>query len=187
MRKGLTSDEVDYAIECASNGQAYHPTLDSGTEPGLYRPIPYPNPVYQPPGLWMVTESLAPAVALVAGIAYGVYLIYKNYIEPLLFGQKKHPLLLIMEGINRLSETVDKLNEGLVSIELNIRKQIEKDLALNSRPTPAEKAALNDLKKEILSVKTLLLNRKNFPEAPIPSQSVSIPEWQMADEPKDRQ
>lgn len=192
LRKGLTSDEVEHAIEWASKGMgAYRPPQDPKVpDPfavGMYRPVPYPTPVYQPPGLWFATQSLAPAVALVAGMAYGLYLFYKNYIEPRLFSRKKHPLVLIMEGINKLSETVDKMNDGLVTIELNIRKQIEKEMAAHSRPTPTEVAAINEIKREIQSIKTLLLNRKNFPEAPIPSHQVSIPEWQKSDDAKDRQ
>lgn len=135
-------------------------------------------------GVWATTRSLAPSVAMVAGIAYGLYLFYKRYIEPILFGRQKHPFLIIQESVDKLTQSMDSLRDSINSMESNIKKQIEDDLAVAARSRSVEMAAVNDIKAEVISLKALLLNREQFPAAPKLIKSASIPTWQLSDDVK---
>lgn len=201
IRKGLTPHEIDVAIDCAtrrvavpsrfpdsrSAGGSLH-ALDqfhqqSCTSPQLFRH----EILYQYPGTFAMTRALVPSLIIMSGLFYGLYLLYQR-LQHLLFGhkQEKHPLLLVQEGLQQLTDICETLNKNVRDIENNIVIRVRQEMESLSRPSAEERAALNDMKKELASVKALLLGRKQFPESPSLSQ-VSIPAWQMADESKDRQ
>lgn len=187
LHKGLTSHEIDAAIERASSGQLFLAAPARPASGALYpsdvygRPPSHPYTVqYDHPSIWLTTRTLVPAVAVAAGVAYGIYVFYKKYLERLLFGKQKHPLLVIQESVQKLTDSMNALRESLTSLETNIKQQIERDLSAYARPSPAEIAAMNDIKTEVLSLKALLLNRKQFPAAP--RIKASIPSWQLSDE-----
>ncbi|KAI1297147.1 Peroxisomal membrane protein PEX14 [Halotydeus destructor] len=182
LRKGLTSVEIDVAIDKAASGQL--PTVQYGqvnqfipsSQPFLTN---HPYGHIQSPTSWAIIKSVTPPMAFVAGVAYGLYLLYKNYVEPWLFGKRKHPLIVIQTSIEKLTKSMDNLSYALNSVELNIKNHIDNELS-QMKKNHHESASLNDIKSEVLSLKALLLNRKQFTAAP--KIDATIPSWQLDDE-----
>lgn len=194
-RKGLTADEIDIAIERAASGQLYSVKPHAAAtlnQPSFVSPNHFVQhvPIARPPisgysneSVWYMARMLAPPMAIVAGVCYAVYVFYKRYIEPLLFGKQKHPLVAIQESVRELSQSMNRLSETLISVEDNIKKQIENDMA-SVRANAADALAVNEIKSEVQSLKALLLNRKQFPATPKIAKA-SIPNWQLTDQTTD--
>lgn len=205
LHKGLTFPEIDLAMESANQGLPYSVMMmkqqqSSGHNhnlsllPSSHQHYPPSGPThfhhnvhYDYPGAFVMTRALIPSIAVASSFLYGLYLLWKKYLEPRIFGHQKHPLVLIQENLMKLQETVELLNSTMKQLEVNIVDQLKKEIESNARPSPQERAETESLKKELASIKSLLLGRKQFPEAPIPSHQASIPSWQLTDEAKDRQ
>lgn len=197
IRKGLTNEEIDVALDYASKGIPFvapissHPTyLQSSGLPSHFAPTHLHQQVhyqYSMPGPFMMTRAIMPSFMMMSGIIYGLYVFYKHYIEPRLFGIQKHPYTVIQEQLTQLTELIKTVNESIKKMEDNIVDRLKKDLEAASKPSVEEVAAWKDIKKELASIKSLLLGRKQFPEAPIPSHQASIPSWQLTDDIKERQ
>lgn len=196
--KGLNEREIDVAVERANSGQIrplptpFQQTLSHNLSSGAYvQPsLSVQQPAYHQRELplWLTTRALVPPVAIAAGICYGLYLFYKRYVEPWLFGQqKKHPLVLIQESVASLTQSMERLRDTLISVETNIKRQIENDIGA-VRSNPGDAITLNEIKSEVQSLKALLLNRKQFPATPRIeriAKASAIPEWQLSDEGSD--
>lgn len=185
LKKGLSNEEIDLAIERASN-LASAPTPTSTPTPSssvvqipqnYALPAPMPPQYFIPnPSIWARTTNLAASLAIISGFVYSAYTVYKKYIEPKLFGEeqvKKHPLIIIQEQLDQLTEAIKSLENNMAKIELNIKKQIEYEVA---QYKPQQDVSLVELKNELASIKALMLNRKQF--APTPT----IPSWQLEGE-----
>lgn len=173
----------------------------------------------------MLTQALVPSLAILTGLAAAVYLFYKQYIEPYFFGtpkqRPKHPLVVVTENVDKLTKSVDSLKESLVTFEQSIKRSMEESVGkiimeFTSRRTPGSGSASSDevaaVKKEVQSLKSLLLSRNQFPESPIvsfiqqtsaalngktngdgssppmaQSPPPSIPSWQLTDELKEEE
>lgn len=201
IRKGLTPHEIDLAIDYANRGISFpsRTTSISGYEAAhplerfhqqhllpssqLYRH----EIMYQYPGTFAMTRSLVPSFIVVSGLFYGLYLLYRRF-QHLLFGedQKKHPLVQVQESLQQLTVICESLNKSIHELEDNIVCKMRKEMESLTRPSPQEVAAVSEIKKELASVKALLLGRKQFPDSPSLTQA-SIPAWQMTDESKERQ
>lgn len=198
IRKGLTAHEMDVAIDCASRGlppptsripdngsseRSLHHFGPERTSPQVYRH----EILYQYPGTFAMTRALVPSLVLMSGLFYGLYLLYRRF-QHLLFARKqeKHPLLLVQETLQQLTDVCDSLNKNVRELEDKIVIRLRNEMQSMSRPSADELAAVNEIKKELASVKALLLGRKQFPESP-PLSQVSIPAWQLTDESKERQ
>ena len=198
LKKGLNSSEIDLALSIAesqaSHGlqvQQFHQTSALQTNPSMpYYPFSQ-GPIY-PSGLQMI-RSLVPPLVIAYGTIYGVYLLYKKYIEPRLFGPpKKHPLYLIIESVTKLQESMNAIQESLDKMEDNIVSKLVVHITNYNQIASSERLAACDLKKELASLKALLLGRNNFPETPYISSvskkiadgsssvNASIPSWQLA-------
>lgn len=200
IRKGLTAEEIEVAIDCASRGLPLTSRIpdkrssggslhhldherNSCVSPQVYRH----EILYQYPGTFAMTRALVPSFILMSGIFYGLYLLYRRF-QHLIFPRKqeKHPLLLVQEALQQLTDVCDSMNKSIRELEENIVTRMRNEMQSLTRPSAEAQAAVNEIKKELSSIKALLLGRKQFPESP-PLTQVSIPAWQMTDESKDRQ
>ena len=181
LKKGLSLDEIDVAIDrCTrltqnrSQSQAiaannYSPLAMSGP--------PVNHPSVQPMPSFMVRSTrFISNATLFSGFLYGAYVFYKQFIEPLIFQEKRkpHPFVTIQLQLDHLSQAMAVLQNNMSSIESIIKKQIEEEL--RSIKTP-EDITLHELKSELASVKALLVNRRQFSSTPVGS----IPTWQLND------
>ncbi|XP_048035250.1 peroxisomal membrane protein PEX14 isoform X3 [Megalobrama amblycephala] len=187
-KKGLTDEEVDLAIQRSGS-----------TEEPLTVAVPGPahiaHPVqlapYTGPSGYRWRDYSAMAVIL-AGMAFGFYHLYRKYILPLIMGSKEDKKHLqriesnIADMSGTLTQTVTQLQTTLASVqELLVQQQkkiqeLTQELA-NSQASSAtnrmlESQSISELKAEIVSLKGLLLSRRQFPASPsVPK----IPSWQI--------
>lgn len=148
-------------------------------------PVPYTHPGYR----WRDYGALA---VILAGMAFGFYHLYRKYILPLIMGSKEDKKHLqkiesnIADMSGTLTQTVTQLQMTLNSVqELLVQQQkkiqeLSQELA-NSQASSStnrmlESQSVSELKAEIVSLKGLLLSRRQFPASPsIPK----IPSWQI--------
>ena len=200
--KGLTPHEIDLAIDFANRGVPFPSRMVDGGSGEVYPldqfhqqqhlPAPaahlYRHEIqYQYPGTFAMTRALVPSFIVVSGLFYGLYLLYRRF-QHLLFGdqQQKHALVQVQESLQQLTVICESLNKSIHEMEDNIVAKMRKEMESLTRPSAQEVAAVSEIKKELASVKALLLGRKQFPESPSLTQA-SIPAWQMTDESKERQ
>lgn len=177
-------------------------------------------------GVWMLTRALVPSLAILTGVAAAVYFFYKRFIEPFFIGSEsksksKDPLVIVTDSVDRVTHSVDSLKQSLTTFEENIKRSVEDSVGkvmveVTGKQTGSHPASSHDmavLKKEIQSLKGLLLSRNQFPESPIVSfiqqtsaavdrtsavngsadggasvaQLPSIPSWQLTDESKEEE
>lgn len=117
-----------------------------------------------------IKEALS-SVALFSGIAYAVYLFYKKYIEPFLFGRKKKN---VEEKIDDLSLKVDANMKSLSQEVARVKEEVERNAY-----TESLKREIQSLKTDLESIKGLLLNKKQFASPNLPIVPPSIPSWQL--------
>ncbi|XP_016129423.1 peroxisomal membrane protein PEX14-like isoform X2 [Sinocyclocheilus grahami] len=186
-KKGLTDEEVDLAIE--RSGSTEEPLTVAVPRPAhIAHPVPLAP--YSPPGYrWRDYSALA---VILAGMAFGFYHLYRKYILPLIMGSKEDKKHLqriesnIADMSGTLTQTVTQLQMTLASVqELLVQQQkkiqeLTQELA-NSQASSAsnrmlESQSISELKAEIVSLKGLLLSRRQFPASPsVPK----IPSWQI--------
>lgn len=202
LNKGLNLSEINLALNIASNGTTSNQLTQYNNGQGvqMYPPVLYNNNQYAhgslyPTGLQMVT-SLVPPLVIAYGTIYGLYMLYKKYIEPRLFGPpKKHPLYIIIDSVNKLQQSVDAIKLSLEKMEENIVTKLKEEVIKFDKISSMERLAASDLKKELSSLKALLLGRNNFPETPAIGSigkkiqdssstivTATIPSWQLASE-----
>ncbi|XP_060852942.1 peroxisomal membrane protein PEX14-like isoform X1 [Rhopalosiphum padi] len=104
-------------------------------------------------------------IAFAAAVVYVGYKLYKKYIESWLFGAQKSPLEKRFEALElSMQRCIIMLEEKNNSYKLS-NECFEQQNEYN-----------NKVRAELKSIKSLLLNRFQFPPAPASS---SIPEWQL--------
>ncbi|XP_056589789.1 peroxisomal membrane protein PEX14 isoform X2 [Triplophysa dalaica] len=188
-KKGLTDEEVELAIQRV--GSTDEPLAVTVPGPGhIIHPLPLSPVPYSPPGYrWRHYGALA---VIMAGMAFGFHHLYRKYILPLIMGSKEDKKHLqkiesnIADMSGTLTQTVTQLQMTLTSVqELLVQQQkkiqeLSQELA-NSQASSTtncmlESQSISELKAEIVSLKGLLLSRRQFPASPsIPK----IPSWQI--------
>lgn len=182
-KKGLTDAEIAVAYDKVENDPKYKEQQRSGVS---VRPLyPPPVPYGTPPLPFWTRLSTASSSLIVLGVAlYGVHYFYKNYIEPLIFGTDSESvksekmethLVDVSKSILQIDKNIAALEEKINSQKTQMDKFLENEVN-EYCPTPL---ALRELKVEIAAVKSLLLNRHQFPALPKVS-APTIPEWQLA-------
>ncbi|XP_065141662.1 peroxisomal membrane protein PEX14 [Paramisgurnus dabryanus] len=188
-KKGLTDEEVELAIQRSGSTEEALAVSVTGPEhishPFPLAPVPYTHPGYR----WRDYGALA---VILAGMAFGFYHLYRKYILPLIMGSKEDKKHLqkiesnIADMSGTLTQTVTQLQMTLNSVqELLVQQQkkiqeLSQELA-NSQASSStnrmlESQSVSELKAEIVSLKGLLLSRRQFPASPsIPK----IPSWQI--------
>jgi peroxin-14 len=180
--KGLSDDEIQLAFERVGIFTKIN-MMDTPVEESTVINVPSQA---QPPATYkhqMTTfekiKDLISSAALISGIAYAVYMFYKRYIEPFLFGRKKKG-----DKMDELTKTTKAINGELIRVreELNNSKQAQES---------ANKVVQNSLqsfKTEIETIKGILLNHRNFSSKPSMSSAAmnipKIPSWQLASKSK---
>ncbi|XP_019945010.2 peroxisomal membrane protein PEX14 isoform X1 [Paralichthys olivaceus] len=190
-KKGLTDEEVELAIQRSGSTEEVLPLSPVG--PPHLHPLHTTQlaPVVHSPAGYRWRDYGALTIIMV-GIAFGFHQLYKKYILPLIMGSredKKHlqrmeSNIAAMSGT--LTQTVSQLQQTLLSVQELLIQQQQKIQELSQELTSAETSSstnrildnqtIGELKQEIVSLKGLLLSRKQFPSTPtIPK----IPSWQI--------
>ncbi|XP_061113799.1 peroxisomal membrane protein PEX14 isoform X2 [Conger conger] len=190
-KKGLTDEEVELAIQRSGSTEeplALAPAPAGPSHilhPPQLAPVPYSAPGYR----WRDYGALA---IIMTGMAVGFHHLYRKYIVPLVVGSREDgEKLHRMEGhmaemSGTLTQTVTQLQMTLASVqELLVQQQqriqeLSHELASSQGSSSAgrmlESQALSELKAEMVSLKGLLLSRRQFPASPsVPK----IPSWQI--------
>ncbi|TKS77452.1 PEX14 PTS1 receptor-docking protein Peroxin-14 Peroxisomal membrane anchor protein [Collichthys lucidus] len=188
-KKGLTDVEVELAIQRSGSTEEILPLSPVGPPHPLHAthlvPVPHSPTGYR----W---RDYGAFTIIMVGIAFGFHHLYKKYILPLIMGSredKKHlqrmeSNIAAMSGT--LTQTVSQLQQTLVSIQELLVQQQQRIQELSQELATAEASSstsrvldnqtVGELKAEIISLKGLLLSRKQFPSTPtIPK----IPAWQI--------
>ncbi|XP_073326428.1 peroxisomal membrane protein PEX14 isoform X1 [Pagrus major] len=188
-KKGLTDEEVELAIQRSGSTEEVLPLSPVGPPHPLHATQLVPAP-HSPTGYrWRDYGALT---IIMVGIAFGFHQLYKKYILPLIMGSredKKHlqrmeSNIAAMSGT--LTQTVSQLQQTLVSVQELLIQQQQRIQELSQELAAAEASSstsrildnqtVEELKAEIVSLKGLLLSRKQFPSTPtIPK----IPSWQI--------
>lgn len=162
--KGLSENEIQIACERAGifprPGGPGHTVLDMSPTSRHALMAAYQKPRSRIRQFLEIVNS----VAAVSGIAYCVYLFYKRFIKPLLFGVPKTTL--------PRAKTVD---EALKELELNMERRMN-ELSAELREE-INKTSFQSIKSDLDAIKGLLLNKKQFASPIVPP---SIPAWQLA-------
>jgi len=165
--KGMTEEEIQIACERA--GVFTHDPNSTVINMGISTPT-MQYVVQRPMTTLQRIREILSSTALIAGFAYAIYMFYKNYIEPMLFGRRKKKKT-IDESFEELNKNVDtnikELNQELVKVKEEISKASRNDNICRE---------ISNFKSDIDAIKGLLLNRKQFSSPVVPP---SIPVWQL--------
>lgn len=189
LKKGLTAEEIDTAIERSRvvSSSANHSQLVP--HPVYAPPLPPPPPpqLLQPEhSFWSQVSHFSSSVVIIGVACCGAYYVYKRYVEPYLRGwdsPKSQPdrLSQVQEQISALTEAIQQLREAVASLELVVAEDRRLPKPTEAVDSVKQDSAISELKSEVLSVKALLLSRSQFPNAPkVTPPAPSIPAWQLS-------
>lgn len=173
IKKGLTPDEVEIALK---NSGAYNIPQNSIQQSLTTEP---PQVIYQqpPPVVTSIWFRLAKWIASFIAAGCVAYTAYKLIIKKYFFNKKSktEKQLELMTSTNaKLNDTLREMKSSVEALKLSV-EQIGKEI--NSLNKDKSAGNESELKSEILSVKSLLLNRSQFPS--IPTVTPIIPSWQL--------
>uniref|UniRef100_A0A3Q3E3K4 Peroxisomal membrane protein PEX14 n=1 Tax=Hippocampus comes TaxID=109280 RepID=A0A3Q3E3K4_HIPCM len=188
-KKGLTDEEVELAIRRSGSAEEVVPLravgLPQPPDSPHFAAVPHSPKGYR----W---RDYGAFTIMMVGIAYSCHQLYKKYILPLIMDsredkkhlQKMESNIAAMSGT--LTQTVGQLQQTMTSLQELLVQQQQKIQELSQEMTAAEAASatsrildnqtVGELKGEIVSLKGLLLSRKQFPSTPSISK---IPSWQI--------
>lgn len=176
--KGLSAEEIQIACERAGifnvdpNSTVINMGISTAGHSGY---LNHHQQLVQRPGstLQSIRDALQ-SMALISGLAYAVYMFYKKYIEPFLFGKKKKKS--VEESLSEFDQKVETqirdVNRDLTQIKEQLTQNITTQNSLIQRE-------FSHFKSDLEAIKGLLLNRKQFAN-PIPTVPPSIPAWQLS-------
>ncbi|GFS80807.1 peroxisomal membrane protein PEX14 [Trichonephila clavipes] len=179
---GLTDSEIAEAFEKVKSDPSFntYPNRNDQLETA------YSLPQYQKAlSFWSRLNTFSSSFIIIAVALYGLHYFYKLYIEPWLFGTKppKSKAAILETQIKELNASISQLKDAVVMLEGTVNSQMQLInrvfLADNSAYMPIP-MAISDVKSEISSVKSLLINRHQFPAIPKVC-TPSIPLWQLRD------
>ncbi|TDG43413.1 hypothetical protein AWZ03_010183 [Drosophila navojoa] len=116
--------------------------------------------------------------AVFSGFVYALYLFWRKFIAPFLFGKpKKKPVEEALADIDKKVEVrTDALNNEITLVKDMITLQQKEQTQHMTRE-------FNNFRCDLDAIKGLLLNRKQFPGPVQPIAVPSIPAWQLASSP----
>lgn len=175
--KGLTEDEIQVACERAGVF-----TKDPNSSTVINMGITHhPHPQHhhhQTPAVGSLVLSplqkikdILSSTALFAGVVYAIYVVYKRFIEPLLFRRddKKKSVEEQIETMHQqIDQNIGNLSEEVRCVRDDFRKLINNENLLHGE--------MMTFKNDLDAIKGLLLNRKQFSSPIVPP---SIPAWQL--------
>ncbi|KAH8306981.1 hypothetical protein KR044_001936 [Drosophila immigrans] len=170
--KGLTAHEIQLACERAGvfSNDPNNPNtvINIGSQLAV---LP------QQTALGRLRELLH-TTALFSGLVYGIYLFWRKYIAPFLFGKpKKKPVEKALEDIDsKVESTKESLNKEITMVKDMITLQQREQTQHMNRE-------FSNFRSDLDAIKGLLLNRKQF-ASPVASMTLpTIPAWQLAGSP----
>ncbi|XP_013786471.2 peroxisomal membrane protein PEX14-like, partial [Limulus polyphemus] len=184
IKKGLTNEEIDFAIDRAGTdgNNAYNRQGEDtlSLQPKTVMPLQQGN--FEPHlSAWQKWQTFYSGAVLIGITCYGVYYIYKKYVRPWLLGIKEEDRISKVEQqLCDMNDSLSQLRHSLLSVETHLFQQVKK---LSSAEEQKEDTsvknilALNEIKSEVVSLKALLLSRGQFPTAPVTKPG--IPSWQL--------
>ncbi|CAH0691677.1 unnamed protein product [Spodoptera exigua] len=156
--KGLTDLEIQKALgKCAE-------MMDL---PSLTSELMF---VHQSRRSWF-RDNVLP-IMVYGGFMYGCYWFYKNYIRHLLFVEQPKRKTT-EECIDELRKSVDILNANFMALRTEMHANVHQS---------AMRSQVDSIKAELTSVKSIMLNRNQFPALKTRTDPPSIPDWQRQSE-----
>ncbi|KAK3718439.1 hypothetical protein QZH41_014437, partial [Actinostola sp. cb2023] len=192
QKKGLTKEEIEQAISQSGTAADEHNNPSTAVVPAqpTYKPGLPPPP---PPPTTVPWRGYLGAAVIGGGLGYLLVNLVKTYIMPLIYDMNKTDEKLeklemaviqtnasVTEAIGSVQTSLESVQEILVE-QRKMIKSLSSDLAFTQDKLaglPTDSYSVGDLKAEIVSLKGLLLNRKQFPPANIGSPQTGIPAWQ---------
>ncbi|KAG7265360.1 hypothetical protein CRUP_006024 [Coryphaenoides rupestris] len=181
-KKGLTEEEVELAILRSGSTDD---VLSPPGPPHQIVPVTHVAPGYR----WRDYSAMA---VIMVGLAFGLQHLYKKYILPLVAARRedKQHLQRVESSVaamsGTLTQTVGELQRSLASVQDLLVQQQQKIQELSQGLTVAgsssetlrmlDSQTVAELKAEIVSLKGLLLSRRQFPATP---SMPKIPAWQI--------
>jgi len=169
-KKGLTDEEVTLAFQELKL---------SSSIPASQQQPPVSSVVYLPQtSIGTRLRDLLNLLLLIGGFSYSVKFLWKKYIRRWFYGEEKDeeptPSQLVYQTSQQLLAALTSLQHGVNSLQESLE-------GLKGKGD----GEMSDVKKEIQSVKGLLLSSRSFPGQPtLAGGSPSIPAWQLAHSPK---
>ncbi|XP_012282832.1 peroxisomal membrane protein PEX14 [Orussus abietinus] len=176
-RKGLTEEEIQRACELSSTNINYDHISRSQNEftaisiPYAQRYPPYHGLQPVQPTFFQKVKEFLNATALIGATLYGIYWLYKRFIEPFLFGRKKRKT--VEDSVTDLDKTIQ---DSMKSMKDSISK-VEDDVSKLTQSRSSDLTIpqlVQEVKQDLASLKAMLLSRKQFPSTP-----PTIPSWQL--------
>uniref|UniRef100_A0A3Q0QX26 Peroxisomal membrane protein PEX14 n=1 Tax=Amphilophus citrinellus TaxID=61819 RepID=A0A3Q0QX26_AMPCI len=169
-KKGLTDEEVEVAIQRSGSTEAL-PLVPVGPAHPLHAAQLAPAP-------WRDYGALA---IIMGGITFCFYQLYKASYTTSFCLQwcEKCLLLCSFFTVSQLQQTLLSIQEVLVQQQQKIQdlsQELTSAQALSSTSRILDSQTVGELKAEIISLKGLLLSRKQFPSTPAVPK---IPSWQI--------
>ncbi|XP_017053236.1 peroxisomal membrane protein PEX14 [Drosophila ficusphila] len=175
--KGLTAPEIQLACERA--GVFTQDPNNPNHSPNTVISIGSQLQALQPqPTVFGRIREIIHSAALFSGVVYAVYLFWKKYIAPYLFGKpKRKPVDEALDDIDKkVDSRTNDLNKEISAVrDLITSQQREHSQQLNRE--------FSNFRSDLDAIKGLLLNRKQFAGPVAPITVPSIPAWQLAGSP----
>jgi len=145
---------------------------------------------------------------LIGGVSYSIYLLYLHFILPFFKRQKRvdQKLLLLEESIQNLRDnitlTIKAMQTSVEKLDVSLQLHETATASMESRMTHNHGKEMDELKAEVVSLKGILLNVRNFPtsatslnsvltqsstedkpqvETAVSTASFTVPAWQLTD------
>lgn len=181
-KKGLTTSEIDTALKkagCFDTAPAQNPIETVTTGPLL--PVRQSaQQLSQQTSIWIRILKWVANLVAAGCVAFTVYkLIIKKF-----FLNKKScidtKLEKMVDGNIQLQKSINDMKESLKMIKENVEKMddVVKTLARDKIPSSPGAEDKSEIKSEIQIIKSLLLNRNQFPALPVITP-VGLPPWQL--------
>lgn len=158
--KGLNDEEIQIAFQQAGIFTKDPNNTIINMEIGHRSPIQTANsaafsPLYRSPetSLQRVYNVIS-STAMVTGIFYAIYYVYKKFIEPFVFGRKKdeRPTADLLNDLDKkMDKSIRKLNIEITALKDEIRSSYNGDHVLRQD--------MLSFKNDLDAIKGLLLNR----------------------------
>uniref|UniRef100_A0A1A9WDI3 Peroxisomal membrane protein PEX14 n=1 Tax=Glossina brevipalpis TaxID=37001 RepID=A0A1A9WDI3_9MUSC len=174
--KGLTNTEIQLAYERAGIF-SHDPNSTTPTFINMDINTTRAQLALQPQQTTMLgrLKELLHSMALLSGVVYAFYTLWRKFLEPFLFGKSKQKKTAD-ETLSDINMKVD-VRIAEVRTELN---QVKETITREQRDqTQQFMREFSHFKSDLEAIKGLLLNRKQF-AAPLNIGTPSIPTWQLS-------
>lgn len=173
-KKGLTESEIDLAFQKA---RPPPPPVQASFPIHEYPPQMALVPQYTG---WQRFRDIANMIFLLVGAGYGLKYLWQKYIKEWLYEETKpkiSPQEELLNSQRELLSLMKSLNESVQKLSDWTRDQIG---SKSSDEATVTRDILTELKRDVQSVKGLMLSPSRFPANP-QVEPPKIPQWQLED------